>query len=260
MFLSCLVLGAIAGTLSGLFGLGGGVLIVPALVVIFQWVNFPTELAIHMAMGTSLATIIFTAASSTYSHYKREGVDWKIVRQLTLGIVIGAFSGSWFAHFINGRWLEWAFGIYLVLIALKMIFAHSQVSNRSMPAAWVTNCVGIFIGFKSAIFGVGGGTVTVPFLNYFGQPMKRAAGISAACGLPIAISGTLGYLLAGSQHAILPDWSIGYVYLPAWLGIILTSSVFARIGARLSHCWSQQRLQRLFAILLLAIAIKIFTT
>lgn len=258
MFWICLVLGAVAGTLSGLFGLGGGVLIVPALVVIFHWAHFPSELAIHMAMGTSLATIIFTASSSTYGHYKQGSVDWKIVCQLTTGIVIGAFSGSWLAHFINGRWLEWAFGVYLILIALKMLFAHQQVSNRSMPSIWVTNCVGIFIGFKSAIFGVGGGTVTVPFLNYFGQPMKRAAGISAACGLPIAISGTLGYLFAGSQHDILPQWSVGYVYLPAWLGIILTSSIFARFGAKLSHIWSQQRLQRLFAILLFAIAAKIF--
>ncbi|MFM2486682.1 sulfite exporter TauE/SafE family protein [Celerinatantimonas yamalensis] len=257
MFLICLGLGAFAGVLSGLFGLGGGVLIVPALVMVFHWAHFSSQLAIHMAMGTSLATIIVTATNSTYEHQKRGGIDWSIVRQMSVGIVFGALLGSIGAHFIDGELLEELFAIYLVLIALKMLLSRTQVHQRSMPAPWVSALVGGVIGFKSALFGVGGGTVSVPFLNYCGQSMKRAAGISAACGLPIALTGSLGYIISGWHQSNLPPWSIGYIYLPAWLGIVLTSAICARLGARLSHCWPQQRLQRLFALLLLAIAANI---
>lgn len=257
MFVICLVLGACAGMLSGLFGLGGGVLLVPAFVVVFHWADFPISSAVHMAMGTSLATIILTASSSTYSHWRQGGVDWTIVRQMAYGIVIGALSGSFFAHYIDAQLLEIFFALYLILIAGKMLFFHQRVVNRSMPAPWVTALVGGLIGFKSSLFGVGGGTVSVPFLNYCGQSMKRSAGISAACGLPIAVTGTIGYIISGWNNPALPGPHLGYVYLPAWFGVILTSLIFARIGAKFSHVWPQQRLQQLFALLLLVIAGKI---
>ncbi|MFM2482992.1 sulfite exporter TauE/SafE family protein [Celerinatantimonas sp. YJH-8] len=259
MLLLYLGLGALAGLLSGLFGIGGGLVIVPVLVFTFHLLHFPAALSVHMAMGTSLATIIVTAANSTYGHYRQDGIDWRIVRQMSTGIVLGALLGSVLAHGLNGQLLENLFGIYLVLIALKMLLSHNCVSSRSMPKFWVTSLVGGFIGFKSALFGVGGGSVSVPFLNYCGQPMKKAAGISAACGLPIALTGTLTYAVMGCQQsAQLPEWSLGYIYLPAWLGIVVTSAWCARIGARLAHRWPQLLLKRLFAVMLLLIAAKIF--
>lgn len=252
-----LCLGASAGLLSGLFGIGGGLLIVPVLVFTFSW-YFPVNLAIHMAMGTSLATIIITASNSTYGHHKNGGVDWSIVRQLSSWMILGTVVGSLLAHWMNGQLLEFLFGIYLVLISLKMLFTRQCVSDRSMPPKWVTALVGGFVGFKSALFGVGGGSVSVPFLTYCGHPMKRAAGISAACSLPVAVTGAIAYAVSGWHQQGLPPWSLGYIYLPAWLGIILTSSFCARLGARLSHRWPQLLLKRLFAILLMAIAVKIF--
>lgn len=258
MLICYLILGAVAGILSGLFGIGGGILIVPALVFFFQLIDFPANLAVHMAMGTSLATIIVTAANSTYAHARQKGVDWAIVRQMTGGIIIGALLGSLLAHSMDGELLEFLFGIYLVLMALKMLCSRQCVSQREMPPKWVTACVGGFIGFKSSLFGVGGGSVSVPFLNYFGQPMKKAAGISAACGLPIALTGTVSYIVMGWNQSDLPAWSFGYIYGPAWLGIVLTSAVCARLGARFAYRWPPLLLKRLFAVMLLLIAAKIF--
>ncbi|MCG2580555.1 MAG: sulfite exporter TauE/SafE family protein [Marinobacter sp.] len=251
-----LALGAFAGTLAGLFGIGGGLIIVPVLIFSFGLQGISTEIAAHMAVGTSLATIVFTSLSSIRSHHLHGAVRWDILRPMTAGIVIGALVGSWTASLLSGPALELIIGIFVILVGVKMILEVNPKPGRVVPGSAGLGAAGAGIGWASAIFGIGGGTLTVPYLSWCNVRMQQAVGTSAACGLPIALAGAVGNIWTGWESPELPDLSFGFIYLPALLGIILTSVLFARVGANLAHRLNARLLKRIFAIMLILVGIR----
>ncbi|WP_461518102.1 sulfite exporter TauE/SafE family protein [Porticoccus sp.] len=255
-YLLYLCLGAIAGLISGLFGLGGGVVIVPILIFTFTVQGMSPDILTHLAIGTSLATIVVTSISSVMTHHRHDAVLWPVALWLTPGICIGAALGAVFAISITGTSLQFSFGVFLCLVALKMTLPVSPVGGLAMPGPVGKSVVGSVIGFVSSLFGIGGGSLTVPFLTIVKIPMKNAVGTSAACGLPIAVSGVLTYLVRGYDESGLPPGAVGFVFLPAFIGIIVSSTIFARIGARLAHRVPGEWLSKGFALLLFVIGVR----
>ncbi|BEU01621.1 UPF0721 transmembrane protein [Agarivorans sp. OAG1] len=257
MFLSFLLIGAIAGLMSGLFGIGGGLVIVPVLIGSFGAMGFASDSAIHLAIGTSLASIIVTASSASYAHYCRGSIDWQVVNRLGIGLIVGSMFGAWLATQLHANHLSAYFAGFLLFMAAYMAFGRTPKAQKSLPGPLGTGLLGTLVGSISAMFGIGGGTITFPSLSWFGVPAPKAVAISAVCGLPIALVGTISYIYNGWHIAELPSWSLGYVYLPAWCGIVLTSSIFARLGSRLAYRLPARRLKQAFALLLLIMAIKL---
>ncbi|HET8801994.1 MAG TPA: sulfite exporter TauE/SafE family protein [Marinobacter sp.] len=256
VFALYLALGALAGTLAGLFGIGGGLVIVPALIFIFGLQGISPDIAAHLAVGTSLATIVFTSLSSIRSHDSHDAVRWDLFRPMSAGIVVGAVAGAWTASFLSGPELEVVIGGFVIVVALKMFTGFEPEPGRGVPGPPGLRVAGGGIGWASAIFGIGGGTLTVPFLSWCNVRMQQAVGTSAACGLPIALAGALGNVWTGWQNPVLPAYSAGFIYLPAMVGIILTSVLFARVGANLSHRLEARALKRIFAIMLLLVGLR----
>lgn len=251
-----LLLGAAAGVLAGLFGVGGGIIIVPVLVLSFTSHGIAPEILTHLAVGTSLATIVFTSINSTLEHHRRGAVRWPLFRWLMLGIVLGTVLGALTAAAIKGEWLQKIIGTFAVVIAIQLALDLKPRASRDVPGKPGLAAAGGVIGWASAIFGIGGGSLTVPFLVWRSVPMQQAVATSAACGLPIAIAGALSFIWTGWGNPQLPAWSLGFVYLPGLLGIALTSMFFARIGARLAHRLSPRLLKRLFALLLFSVGLS----
>lgn len=251
-----LALGACAGLLSGLFGIGGGIILVPFLAWLFAAQGGPADTVMLMAVATSLATIIFTALSSVSAHHRMAAVLWPIVYRLVPGIVLGSAVGALLADRMPAEMLQTVFAGYLLIVALQMGLQIQpkpdkvKFSNRLMFTA------GGLIGTLSSLLGIGGGTLTVPFLTKCRIPMRNAVAISSACGLPIAVAGTISYVGLGWQASPLPKGCLGFIYLPAFVGIVASSVVFAPLGAKLAHHLPTQRLKRLFSLFLVTVACK----
>lgn len=258
-FILYLVLGAAAGVLAGLFGVGGGLIIVPALVFSFTAQAISTEVLTHLAVGTSLATIVFTSINSIIAHNKKGAVRWQLFKWLALGILGGTALGAVTASYIQGPTLQKIIGVFAICIAIQMALDLKPKASGKEPSHGLLTGTGGIIGWASAIFGIGGGSLTVPFLVWRNVPMQQAVATSAACGLPIAIAGAFMFAATGWNNPSLPEWSLGFIYLPALLGIALTSMFFARIGAQLAHRLSPVLLKRLFAVFLLCVGISFFT-
>ena len=256
LFVGYLVLGAFAGMLAGLFGIGGGLIIVPVLVLSFHAQGVAPEIITHLALGTSLPTMIFTGFSSLRAHQEAGAVDWVMIRRLGAGMFIGAWLGGLTASQLSASTLNIIIGCFAWTMALQMGLNLKPKAERHLPGAFGTGIAGTVIGWMSALFGIGGGSLTVPYLSWNSVPMRNAVAASAACSMPIALAGSLSYLYAGWDHADLPEWSVGYIYLPALLGIVLTSTQFARIGAKLAHRLSPTRLKQAFALLMLLVGAK----
>jgi uncharacterized membrane protein YfcA len=247
-----IIAGAFAGVSAGLFGVGGGMIIVPVLVWIFTAYNFPPEVITHLAIGTSLATIVVTSISSLTAHNKRGGIRWEVWRHMALGLVIGSLVGAGIADMIEGQMLQIIIGIGALLMALKMLFFSNQESvEKPLPPASVQFGAGMGIGMASSIFGIGGGSLTVPFLNWAGLPMKQSVGTSAACGLPIALAGAVGFAWFGQDVVNLPEGTIGFVHISGFLCISVASFAMAKVGAKLAHVLPALMLKRAFGLLLL---------
>ncbi|MNF56832.1 Sulfite exporter TauE/SafE [compost metagenome] len=255
-FLLYLVLGACAGVLAGLFGVGGGMIIVPVLVFSFTAQGFDASILTHLAVGTSLATIIFTSINSVREHHRKGAVRWPVFAWMAVGILLGAGLGSLTAAAIQGPMLQRIIGVFAILVALQMGLDLKPKASRDVPGKPGLTLAGAVIGWASAIFGIGGGSLTVPFLTWRSVPIQQAVATSAACGLPIAAASALSFMLLGWNETHLPPWSLGFVYLPALVGIALTSMFFARFGARLAHRLSPRLLKRLFALLLLVVGLN----
>lgn len=251
-----LVLGAIAGILAGLFGVGGGIIIVPVLVFSFTAQGFAPEVLTHLAVGTSLATIVFTSINSIREHNRRGAVQWNLFVWLAPGILAGAAVGGVTAALIQGPILQKIIGVFAICVALQLALNLTPKNPRPLPKRPELVAAGGIIGWASAIFGIGGGSVTVPFLVWRSVSIQQAVATSAACGFPIAFAGAVVFMSTGWHESQLPDWSLGFVYLPAVLGIALTSMFFARFGARLAHRLPPLLLKRLFALLLTAVGIS----
>ena len=255
-YLFYLMVGSIAGLISGLFGLGGGAVIVPLLIFTFLARGMPVEITTHLAIGTSLATIVFTALSSIYTHHQKQAIRWDIVKTLVPGILLGAVLGGLFAISLGGVLLQFLFGGFLILVALQLLIYQPKVGVRSLPNNLGMSASGSLIGAVSALFGIGGGTLSVPLLTFFGIKIHQAVGTAAACGLPIALAATLAYSTATVDVVGMPQGSIGFVFLPALVGIIIASLPCARLGALLAHKVNAQKLRRGFAWVTMALGFR----
>ncbi len=255
-----LALGAAAGVVAGLFGIGGGLLIVPVLIVSFELQGFSPLVATHAAVATSLATIVVTSISSARAHNKKGAVRWDIFQPLTLGILVGAVLGVKTAGQMTGEWLQVALGCFAMAVAAQMALNLKPDASERQIGKPLFVAAGGFIGWLSSIFGIGGGTLTVPYLTWARISMQQAVATSAACGLPIAFMGAVTNVWEGWQNPLMPEWSAGYIYLPALFGIVLTSSLFAKVGVRLAHHLSAVMLKRIFALFLLCVGLRFLIT
>ncbi len=257
IIIASLILGVISGILSGLFGLGGGLIIVPVLLSLFsEETIIPINQQMIFAIATSLATIIFTSMASIVAHQQQKTILWFKVKRLLPGILIGALLGTLIAHKINSDSLRLFFISYLIYSALKMALSFKIKSMLTKYSEWLDYVAGSLIGFFSALLGIGGGSLTVPFLTSTQTPMKNAVAISSACGFPIACVATMSYIFLGLAQPNLPQWSLGYVYLPSFLGIVTCSIFTAPIGAKLANKLPAKKLKRYFSLILLIIAAK----
>ncbi|WP_296404308.1 sulfite exporter TauE/SafE family protein [Psychrobacter sp.] len=257
-----LIIGALAGFAAGLFGVGGGTIIVPLLFIVFTQMGFDPDTIMHLALGTSLATIIVTSISSLMAHNKKGSVMWPVFKNLAPGMAIGCFLGAGLAGQISGLHLQIIVGIFLLWVAYKMFFGDKKPATNAtnatslnttpalLPSTPKQMVAGGVIGIASAIFGIGGGSLTVPYLTRYGVVMQKAVGTSAACGLPIAIAGALGFMFFGMQKQIDVPNTIGFIHIYAFLGISVMSFFTAKLGAKVAHILSPARLKRCFAILL----------
>lgn len=260
IFLSGLLLGIAAGLSAGLFGIGGGVLVVPFLTWLFAAQGFQTQHILLMAIATSLGTAIFTSTASVISHHRLNNIIWPRALRLSPSMLLGAFAGAVTAKYIVGDLLRVLFIVYLVYTGLKMAFPQSSPSAGSSASSIkyprLDYPVGFFIGTLSALLGIGGGTMTVPYLANRGLLMRNAVATSSTCAVPITLSAAASYILLGWNNEHLPMGSLGYIYLPAFFGIIVTSMMSAPIGAKLATRLPSLQLKRYFAIVILLIAAK----
>jgi uncharacterized membrane protein YfcA len=251
-----LLLGAVAGLAAGLLGVGGGLIIVPVLSWLFYQQGVSGEVLMQLAVGTSLATIVATSISSAWAHYRHQAILLPVLFSLTPGILLGAMLGAYVADALPEIGLRRVFAIFELLVAVQMFFNLRPAAHWQLPGRIAMVLAGMAIGLLSAIVGIGGGTLTVPFLVACAVPVRNAIATSAACGFPIALAGSLGFIMAGWQQQGLPEYSLGYVYLPAFLGIIIISVLTAPLGAWLAHHLPVAVVKRLFALFLLAVGIR----
>ena len=255
MILACAGLGIVAGLLAGMLGIGGGVVIVPALVIILKSQNFPEYYVVVTAVATSLCTIIFTSISAARAQIKRKAVDWDIFRRWALLVVVGSFLSGFVAGKLPPVVLETGIAVFLLIVSIIMLSKWVPNPSRSMPGKVGTSFLGFFSGTLSGLAGIGGGNVMVPLMVFFNVPMQRAVATSSALGLPLALVGTLGYLISG-WHLSITDWSVGYVYLPAAGLIAMFTVAMAPVGVALSHYIPAPTLKRCFGALLMLVALR----
>jgi uncharacterized membrane protein YfcA len=249
-----LALGAATGFAAGLLGIGGGMLLVPFLTLLFTWRGYPLEHVVHMAIATSLATILFTSLSSVRAHHKRGAVLWPVVWLLAPGILLGSLAGAQIAGRLPTFWLSVVFASFVGFSALQMLLDRKPKPSRQLPKGAGMFGAGGVIGLISSLVGAGGGFISVPFMIWSNVPIHNAVATSAALGFPIALAGTLGYVIAGRSEVGLPPGTVGFVYLPALLAIAVASVLTAPLGARAAHALDTRPLKRVFAVLLFTLA------
>ena len=252
-----LPLGVIVGIIAGLLGIGGGVVIVPILIFVFTAQGFSAQHMMQIALATSLGSIVFTSVASFTTHHRHGAVRWDVVRGITLGILIGTFSGTWFAAQLSTQALKIFFAIFLYYVAATMLSNFKPKPTRQLPGRLGLNGVGVVIGIVSSLVGIGGGALSIPFMMWCNVPVHHAIGTSAAIGFPIAVAGTAGYILNGLYIAGLPTPHLGYLYIPALLGIAFFSFFSAPYGAKLAHKTPVVTLKRIYAAFLIVVATRI---
>ena len=261
VYLWFVIAGAFAGVCAGLFGIGGGLIIVPALMWILGAYGFPSEFIPHVSVGTALATIIITSISSLTAHNKKGGVRWDVFKNLTYGLVVGSLFGAWVATLIKGQHLQGLIGVFAIIMSIQMFMKKADENIKPLPGSFSQSVAGGVIGMASAIFGIGGGSLNVPYLTHAGLPMKQAVGTSAACGLPIAIAGALGFMIFGQSHVANMSKSVaglvGFVHLPAFVAISVASFITAKLGAKIAHKLPAGTLKKAFACLLIVVGCQL---
>jgi len=250
------LLGAFVGFMAGLLGVGGGGIMVPLLTTLFLAQGFARDQVVHMALGTSMAAIVLTSAASLRVHHAHGAVRWDVVRTMTPGILLGTFGGTFIAARIDALPLAIFFSAFMGFIALQMFLNVRPKPTRQLPGTLGRTGAGVGIGVISALVAIGGGSLTVPFLTWCNILVRHAIGTSAAIGLPIALAGTMGYLINGWDWPGLPPLTLGFVYIPALIGLSLVSMLTAPIGARLSHRLPVPVLKRIFAVVLLLLSAR----
>lgn len=255
LILELLALGLCTGVLAGLLGIGGGTIIVPVMTLIMSARGLPADLAVKIAIATSMGTILFTSLASVHAHHRRGAVRWDIVARLAPGILLGALGASLGAFSIlKGTWLALFFAGFITLSATQMLLNRQPAKHRSLPGTTGQLAAGGTIGFLSGLVGAGGGFVSVPFMQWCNVPLQQAVATSSALGFPIALANAAGYILSGLKVANLPEGSLGYIYLPALALIAGASVLSAPLGVRLAHALPVHYLRRFFAFMLYTLA------
>ena len=251
------LLGSVVGTLSGLLGIGGGIVVVPALVYIFHYEHFPEHTVMHLAVGTSLAVMMFTTYRSLRLHLARKGRRefWVVSKVLMPSVIVGVIGGAVLADFMHSSVLKIIFGVFILIIATRLLIYRPKGGEEQVPPSKLVNRIaGVVIGALSGLLGVGGGTTVIPYLLYFNQSMRLAVRVAIFVGFLVAIVGSISYFFSGLNET-LPAHCLGFIYWPAWIGISVGSVLFAPLGVRLSYHTPTAVLQRIFAVLMLVIGI-----
>lgn len=252
--------GIFAGLVSGLMGVGGGMVVVPALAFLFQKnPAIPAEYIMPMAIGTSLAVMVVTAQSTIRFHYKKGNIVWPIYKRLAPGIGLGTVCGALLTDKLPTGILKLLFALFLIFIALKMLFDMHQkiLPKHQFPKPYNNQIISFFIGCQSGLLGVGGGALIIPYLNYCGMDLKKITPIAALCTITVAVIGTLAFISIGAFKINLPPHSSGFVYWPAVLGIAIPSSFLAPFGARLTYVLPVRYLKYFFIVLMLATTMEL---
>lgn len=251
-----LLLGAVVGFFAGLLGVGGGGIMVPMLATLFVAQGFAHEQVMHLALGTSMAAIVLTSVSSLRAHHARGAVRWRIVRLITPGILLGTFGGTFVASRVDTVPLAIFFVCFMSYVSVQMLINAKPKPSRELPGGAVTTVVGVGIGAVSALVAIGGGSLSVPFMTWCNVKVQHAIGTSAAIGLPIAVAGTVGYLINGWGAAGTPPLSLGFIYLPALILVSVVSVFVAPLGAGLAHRLPVATLKKVFAGVLMLLSAK----
>src|SRR4051812_19231793 len=255
-WLGYLAIGLITGFLAGLLGIGGGALSVPMLVFMFTAQRLPAEHLMHVALGTSMATIVFTSVSSMRAHHAHGAVDWRIARALAPGMLAGSFGAALLAGLIPTRPLAMLFTGLVFVVGTQLLFDLKPRNTRELPASAGLFLAGTVIGGVSSLAAAGGAFLAIPFLAWCNVPLRRAIGTASATGFPIAVAGSAGYIAQGWRVAGLPEASLGYVHLPALGAVAMMSMLAAPFGARLAHRMPVKRLRMVFALMFYALAVR----
>jgi uncharacterized protein len=251
-----LALGALVGFFAGMLGIGGGAIMVPLLVLMFFAQGLPAEHVVHLAVGTSMSTILFTSLSSIRSHQKRGSIRWDIFRGMTPGILLGGLAGSVVASLVPSNVLAIAFTVVIAFAATNILLDRAPSASRGMPGPAGLFGVGAGISALSAVAAMGGAFISVPYMLWCNVAMINAVGTAASLGFPIAVAGTIGYVYNGLQDHGLPPLTLGYIYLPAMAGIVVTSMLVAPVGTAAAHKLPTKWLKRIYAILLYVLAVR----
>jgi uncharacterized membrane protein YfcA len=255
-WLAYLAIGCLVGFAAGLLGIGGGVVMVPMLVFAFSAQGFSDAHVLHLALGTSMATIVFTSLSSVRAHHGYGAVDWPVARAISPGIMAGSFAAALVAGLIPTRPLALLFTALVLYAGTQMFFDLRPKSTRPLPAKAGLFFAGAVIGGVASLLSAGGAFLSIPFLAWCGVPLRRAIGTAAAIGFPIAFAGTAGYIVQGLRAPDMPPGSLGFVYGPALAMLAATSVLVAPVGARLAHRLPVKRLRVVFAVFLYLMAIR----
>lgn len=259
LFIQLGLLGTGTGFLAGLIGIGGGMVLVPFLTLILSGRGVPSDVAVKMAIATSMATIVFTSVASIRAHHKRGAVRWDIVQSMAPGTVLGGMLASLGAFsLLRGGVLALIFGAFVAFSASQMFLDRKPRAGRQMPGAVGQLGSGGFIGFLSGLVGAGGGFISVPFMTWCNVSIHNAVATSAALGFPIAVTNVAGYVLAGQRATGLPAGSLGYIWAPALAVIAACSVVTAPLGAAVAHALPVAKLKRIFSCVLLGLAAYMF--
>lgn len=252
-----LLLGAVVGFFAGLLGIGGGLILVPALTFIFAAQHFPPDRILHLALGTTMAAIIFTSAASLRTHHMHGAVNWQAAKYITPGIIIGTSVGTTLVGMLQSQALGIIFVVFIYCAATQMLLRITPKPSRKLPGWTGMSCAGGVIGLISSFVAIGGGLLAVPFLTLCNVKLQNAIGTAAALGFPIAVTGAIGYIVNGmAQSQPLPDHSLGYVYLPALGWVVLASTITAPIGAKTTHAMRSNTLRQIFVVLLYLLGTK----
>ena len=250
------VLGAFVGFFAGLLGVGGGGIMVPVLTSLFAAQGFPPDKIVHMALGTSMAGIVMTSFASLRAHHRHGAVRWDVVRFITPGILAGTFGATFIASRVASEPLAIFFACFMAYVATQMLLNIKPKPSRALPGPVGMTGVGLGIGGISALVAIGGGSLSVPFMTWCNVKMQNAIGTSAAIGLPIALAGTLGYVINGWGAEGTPVYTAGFIYLPALVLISVVSTFTAPLGARLAHSLPVPTLKKIFAGVLVLLSAK----
>jgi len=250
-------IGAVVGFFAGLLGIGGGIIIVSSLALMFKAHDFAPDFVMHLAIGTSLAAMAAGALASLRAHHRHGAVDVALVKSMAPGLIAGVFIGAFIARVAGVTFLKLFFLGFTIFVTAQMVFNLRPQPSRQLPGRAVLIPVALVIGICSSLFGGGAAAVGVPFLTWCNVTTHRAIGTVSAMAFPLAIAGTLGYVIAGWNARDLPPWSLGFVYLPAFIGISVTSMLTAPFGAKLAHRLKGTTLRRIFAVFLVVMGVKV---